>query len=195
MEIKVVLSAAATIIAIVSFVPYIRSMLQGKTHPHTFSWLIWTIVAYIAGFGQLAAGGGVGAWAVLTTAVLCSWVTQHAFRHGKITITKGDKINLAIALAAIPLWMITGDPMLSVMLAATTDLIAFWMTARKTYHLPYSENLTQHLMSIAKYALIILTLEQYNLTTLFYPALNGIAGIIFCSMVLFRRSKIAPPLA
>jgi len=193
MDIRVLLSGIATIIAVVSFVPYIRSMLRGKTKPHAFSWLIWSVVAYIAGAGQLAAGGGVGAVAVLVTAAICTWVTIHAFRNRAVTVTKGDRISLAVALAAIPIWVVTKDPLPAVMLVTIIDLLAFWMTMRKTYHQPHSENLTQYTMSIAKYALIILAVEQYNLTTLFYPVVQEVATIIFCVMVVTRRQQVALP--
>jgi len=38
--VKEFFSAIAIVLTFVAFIPYIRSILQGKTSPHTFSWII-----------------------------------------------------------------------------------------------------------------------------------------------------------
>jgi hypothetical protein len=70
MQIKIVISFIATVIAVVSYIPYIRDIHSGKTKPHGFSWLIWALLAYIAGFAQLSRGGGFGAMVALVTATI-----------------------------------------------------------------------------------------------------------------------------
>lgn len=74
MDFKVILGFVATGLAIISYVPYIREMLNGKTKPHTFSWLIWAIITYIAGAAQLAGGGGWGSMVAFTTGTISAWL-------------------------------------------------------------------------------------------------------------------------
>ena len=60
-EIKIIASVAASIIAVVAYLPYLIDMFRGKNKPHLYTWisifLITSIVAYI----QLIGGAGLGA--------------------------------------------------------------------------------------------------------------------------------------
>ncbi len=40
---KELLSACAILLTLIAFFPYIRSILQGKTRPHAFSWVTWSV--------------------------------------------------------------------------------------------------------------------------------------------------------
>jgi hypothetical protein len=193
MDFKVLLGFAATGLAIISYIPYIREMLNGKTKPHAFSWLIWTIITYIAGTAQLTGGGGWGSMVAFTTGTISAWIAYYSFRHRAITITKSDWVSLIIALGAIPLWLITKQPLFSVIIISIIDLVAFWITIRKTYNLPYSENLAQNFMSTAKHVLTIGAQQHFSWVTLLYPASLAVTTAGFCIMILVRRQQVAPP--
>ena len=53
------------ILFILSVVPYVRSILKGNTKPQRMTWLIWTVLVFIAFFSQLAKGA---TWSLLLTA-------------------------------------------------------------------------------------------------------------------------------
>ena len=52
-NIKLILSGLAIALTFVAFVPYIRSILQGVTKPHVFSWVIWGTTTVIVFFAQV----------------------------------------------------------------------------------------------------------------------------------------------
>lgn len=56
---KELLAAAAIALTFAMFVPYIRSIHQGRTKPHAFSWIIWSLGTLIVFFAQSAARGGL----------------------------------------------------------------------------------------------------------------------------------------
>jgi uncharacterized membrane protein HdeD (DUF308 family) len=68
---KVVLGYITLIIGVISYSFYFRNISRGKTRPEAFSWLIWSILAFITFFAQRAGNGGPGSWATLLTAVVC----------------------------------------------------------------------------------------------------------------------------
>ena len=193
MHLKVVLSVAATVLTIVSYVPYIRDMRRGRTKPHAFSWLIWTVVTYVTGAAQLAAGGGLGAMVAFTTGTIAAWIAYYSFRHRAVRIRTGDWVSLGIALGAIPVWLATKQPLLSVIIVSAIDLVAFWITIRKTYNLPYSENLTQNILATIKHALTLAAQGQYNPTTLLYPSSLTLMNGGFCLLLIARRRHVTPP--
>lgn len=193
MDFRVILGLVATGLAIISYVPYITEMRNGKTKPHAFSWLIWAIITYIAGAAQLNGGGGWGSMVAFTTGTISAWIAYYSFRHRAITITRSDWISLIVALGAIPLWLITKQPLLSVIIISIIDLVAFWITIRKTYNLPYSENLAQNFMSTAKHALTMGAQQQFSWVTLLYPASLAITTAGFTLMILVRRKQVGLP--
>ena len=70
MELKIFLGAIAALLALLSSFLYIRDIFRGNTKPHTYTWLIWSIVTTIAFFGQWVSGGGAGSWATGVAAVV-----------------------------------------------------------------------------------------------------------------------------
>lgn len=190
MDFKVILGFLATGLAVISYIPYIKEMLNGRTKPHAFSWLIWAVIAYVAGTAQLTSGGGWGSMVAFTTGTISAWIAYYSSRHKRVTYYKSDWISLSLALIAIPLWLITRQPLLSVILISVIDLVAFWITIRKTYRMPYSENLTQNFMSTAKHILTMGAQQHYSWTTLLYPASLAITTAAFCSMILIRRKQV-----
>ncbi len=61
MAYKELLGAAAIALTLYAFLPYIRSILQGRTRPHVFSWVIWGSTTFVVFLAQLADKGGAGA--------------------------------------------------------------------------------------------------------------------------------------
>lgn len=148
MDIKVVLSIIATGIAIISYIPYLKDTWSGKTKPHAFSWFIWALLGYIAGAAQLAGGGGIGAMIVLTTSTISLFISLYALKKlGMQFITKSDWAGFTIALLAIPLWIITKGPLLSVILVSLIDILGFWPTMRKAFNAPHDETMSTYLLS------------------------------------------------
>ncbi len=190
MELKLILSIVATSLAFAGYVPYIRDIKSGKSKPHVFSWLIWSLVAYIAGFAQLVEGGGVGSFPALVTATISLWISYTAYRDGSVRITRGDRLSLFAAIAAIPIWIITNEPLLSVVIVSIIDILAFWPTIRKSFSFPYQETMSSQIMSTAKHFLTIAALQNYNIVTVLFPATLAITNVIFVFELVIRRNQV-----
>lgn len=109
---KEAFSAVAFGLTFVLFVPYIRSILQGLTVPHVFSWIIWAFGTFVVFFAQLVGGAGVGAWPIGFSACITSYVAFLAYaRRDRTRITSLDWTLLALALLALPSWVATSDPL------------------------------------------------------------------------------------
>ena len=54
------LGFAATVIALISYVPYFRDIFVEKTKPHAFTWFIWGVLTVIAFVGQMSGHAGPG---------------------------------------------------------------------------------------------------------------------------------------
>jgi hypothetical protein len=171
-------------------VPYFRDLLNGKTRPHVFSWLIWGIVTSIIFALQISAGAGVGAYVTLAVAALSFAIFLLSLRNGNRDIKRLDVVFFVLALLSIPLWLIVKQPVLSIVLLSTIDMLGFLPTIRKSWNDPYSETLALYVITTFRHALSILGLFEYNIVTMLFPVTWVFANAGFAVLLIVRRKKL-----
>jgi hypothetical protein len=186
-SIKEALGVLAIILAVLNYLPYLFGSLTGRKQPHIFTWSLWLILTSVAFLAQLQSGGGIGAWATGTTAVIIFLITLSALRSGVKDIRLFDWLSLAGALASIPLWLITSDPFWSVILVSIIHSICFLPTFRKGYTNPKSQSSTAFLLTIGKYGCAIAALGSYSVETVLFPATIMTTSSLFVALLYLRR--------
>jgi len=190
--VKELLSAAAIVVTFAIFVPYIRSIRRGLTRPHVFSWVIWALGTFVVFLAQLAGSGGLGAWPIGVSGLITAYVAVLAYsKKSDTAVTRLDWAFLIVALAALPCWFLTSDPLWAVVILTGLDLAGFGPTFRSAYFRPHDERLGFYSLAAVRNLLSILALERYSLTTVLFPAAVGIACLAFVAMVAFRRKSLA----
>ncbi len=188
---KEVLGMIAVAITWIAFLPYIRSIQHGETKPHVFSWVIWGLSTFIVFLGQVADGGGAGAWAIGVSGIITTYVAWLAYqKKADVQITPTDWIFLALALSALPLWYIHDDPLWTVVILTGIDALGFGSTFRKSYHKPFDEQLGFYVLMTTRNAISIAALTHYSVTTVIFPALTGFLSLLFILMLLVRRKQV-----
>jgi hypothetical protein len=84
---KELLAAAAIFLTVAMYVPYVRSIRAGRTKPHVFSWITWTLGAFVVFVAQLAGHGGAGAWPIGVSGLVTAYIAVLAYRHRTDTST------------------------------------------------------------------------------------------------------------
>ncbi len=185
-----IIAFVAVIIGIYAFYPYLRDIFRGKTRPHIFTWGVWGLLMAIGFFAQLSENAGPGAWVTGVFAVLNFIIVILALKYGEKNITRSDWVMLSVALLAIPLWMLTDNPLWSVILISVIDVVAFVPTFRKSWFKPHEETLETFALVSLSFFMSFWALEILNLITTLYPAtLLGI-NIIFIALSLIRRRQL-----
>ena len=188
MPIHELFSALAIALTFIAFYPYIRSVKSGKVKPHVFSWIIWGVTTLIVFIAQLEDGAGVGAWPIGLSAIITLYVAYLAYlKRSDISITSTDWVFFISAILSIPLWYITQNPLWSVILLTSIDIIGFAPTIRKAYLKPHEEQLTFFFIMAVRNGFSIIALENYSVTTIIFPAAIAIACCIFITVVIWRR--------
>ncbi|NNF97422.1 MAG: hypothetical protein HKM94_10895 [Halobacteria archaeon] len=188
---KELLSAVAIVLTLIAFLPYIRSILQGKTKPHVFSWLIWGSTTFVVFLAQLADKGGAGAWPIGVSGIITTYVAFLAYiKKSDSTITRTDWLFFTLAMTSLPLWYLTSDPLWAVVILTTVDVLGFGPTFRKAYFLPFEEQLKFFVIMATRNLISIVALEHYSLTTVLFPAVTGAACLMFILMVVYRRRML-----
>lgn len=187
---KNLLSTLAIVLTIIAFIPYIRSILQGKTKPHVFSWVIWGCTTFIVCLAQLADNGGAGAWPIGVSGIITLYVAILAtIKNSDITITRIDWLFFILAMTSLPLWYFTSHPLWAVVILTTADALGFGPTFRKAYFHPFEEQLMFFVIMTIRNLISIAALEHYSPTTVLFPAVIAVTCLLFILMVVYRRKR------
>ena len=182
-----VLGALPIVIGLFSFVLYARGILSGKTKPHVFTWLVWTVLTGIAFAAQVTEHAGAGAWFTGYSSVMCFVTFLLAYWKGEKRITKFDWGSLIVAGIALLLWSVTHDPIGAVILVTLTDACGYLPTFRKSFVRPYEESAVMFSIGILQYALAISALQTKNFATAFYPIVCLLMNAALVGMIVVRR--------
>ena len=189
---KEILSAVAIVLTLIAFFPYIRSIIQGTVKPHVFSWVIWGTTTFVIFLAQLEDNGGVGAWPIGVSGSITIFIAILAYvKRADITITKTDWLFFIVAMSSLPFWYVTSDPLWTVVILTTVDVLGFGPTIRKAYAEPHSESLLFFALFTTRNLIVIMALENYSVTTVLFPAAVAIAGILLMTMLTYRRRALA----
>ena len=185
---KPLLGAIGIGLTFFAYLPYIRSIVQGKTRPHVFSWVIWGTSTCIVFLAQLTDKGGAGAWVIGVSGIISIYVAILAYlKRSDSTITRIDWLFFILAMTSLPLWYLTSDPLWAVVLLTTVDVLGFGPTFRRAYIHPFEEQLMFYVVMALRNLVVLSALENYSLTTVLFPATIAVACLIFSLMVVYRR--------
>jgi hypothetical protein len=180
-----------TAVSLLAAIPYALAIYRRTVRPHLFTWLVWSVVTAIAAAGQFVAGAGPSAWCTAAIAVTCFLTLVASIFRGERGWTGLDWVFLGAALSAIPLWMLTDDPTISICVVTLIELAGLGPTVRKTIRDPWSESLAYFALCVFKYALALLALSTWSVAVAFYPVVNVIASIGICVVMLVRRQALS----
>lgn len=173
----------------VVFIPYYVSTFKKVTKPHFFSWLTWGILTGIGFILSLKAGGGGGSWIFAFQSILNLGVAACALAKGEKNIVFIDWIFFGGAIFTIFVYLFTKNAVLSVILAATIDMLGFLPTFRKSYSKPYNEPAFIYFFWSISFLFSIGALETYSFVTLFYPLAVAVACMTLVLFLLIRRKS------
>ena len=186
-----IIGTITVIMGIGLHVPYLRDAITRRIKPHPFTWIIWTLLTAIVFFAQLSDGAGPGAWTNGTVALLCVFIVAASLRNGFHDIKRSDVILFVTGLLTIPLWVLTDDPLYSVITISIIDTIAFLPTFRKSYHKPNEEALYLYGLNFIRHGLSIVALAHYSVVTALFPAVLVFNNLALALFLIWRRRMIA----
>ena len=187
---KEAIAVIAVILTLIGYSQYIRTMVQGITTPHMFSWLIWASLTAIAFFAQISDNAGPGAWITGLSAAISFFIFFYAFFKGQRDITKSDCITFITACSAIPVWLITENPFWSVIMITIIDALGFYPTFRKSWNKPHEENLFHYFTAGLKFVLAVIAIDHYSVVTTLYPLSLVVMNFLFLTLVIIRRARL-----
>ena len=188
---KLVVGILGGILMVIGYIPYLKDILAGKTKPHLYTWIIWTITWGTALVALLYAGGKFGSIVMITGMILVLWVLGLCFKHGTKNITRSDTVTLIFALLAVVAWWQLRDPTISVIMVTAIDGLGYIPTLRKTYQEPNSETMSFWFIMAAVTFISIVANAEYNFLTVFYLGVVTLANITVAMTIVLRRKALS----
>ena len=187
---KIIISIIAVLLSFIGYGVYIRDILKGKTKPHTFTFLIWSIAASTTWALQVYGGGGVGSWANLSVSLICIFIFFLCLKYGERHITAADIVFLCLALLALALWIVVKQPVWSAILLAFVNVVGFFPTVRKSWNKPREETLFTWKLAALRQGLSMFALQRFNVLTVLYPASSLLCNGFFSILLIVRRKQL-----
>jgi hypothetical protein len=185
---KDALGIAGIILGIIGFGQYFLSILQNKTKPHVFTWIIWSIAVMSVFFAQFFNGGGIGSWSTGVSGLTMIAISLLCFyKKYKLDIKKVDFVFLFLSVFAIFFWRFTSNALYAVIILTIVDLLGYFPTIRKAFYKPYEENMFPFVFSTLRNISSMLSVDTYSLITILFQVAVSIANIITIIIVLVRR--------
>lgn len=171
----------AGILALAGYIPYIISILQGKTQPNRATWFIWTIIGGLLAFSYIAEGDQHSIWlplgyffGPLITAIL-------SLRYGYATWTKLDTFCIVAAIISIVPWVLSDNATFTLIINVFIDSIGAIPTLVKTYKEPETEDFTAWLIFFIANTMQLFAISTWSLPAIYPIYLFFLAG----AMVMF----------
>lgn len=132
---------AAGITSLVSSIPYIWSIFKGRTKPSGASWWTWSLLTWIT---VLSSWFGGAPWQILVLPLwLClnqTFVAVLSLKRGDNNWDKLNKFCVAGACLGVGLWLITGQPLIALVISITADFLASVPNFRHVWKSPKQED-------------------------------------------------------
>lgn len=182
-----IIGGLSVVIGFVGEVFYLWQIYRGRIKPHLFSWIIWVIILSVDFAAQYVEKSGPGTWALATSITACLFVIIAACYRGEKYITKGDWAAFIMALLAIPVWLMTDNPLWAVIMITGIEVVSIYPTFRKSWIKPVEEGVFLFSTGAAQFLLSIFAQENITWTTALYPASVVVVNMSLVCMLLYRR--------
>lgn len=184
MEFKQSAGLIAGMMAATAYVPYIRSIIRGRSRPSPVSWFIWAILSALIFATHWAAGGRSTAWLPGVHCLFTSLVFTLACGQGVRGTSRLDLVCLLAALSGIVAWGAASAPVAALLLFLLADLLASVPTLNKSVLTPFTEDALAWTITFGACAVNLLAVGSWADVEAIYPlyffAVNGlIAGSLW----------------
>jgi hypothetical protein len=184
-------AAVAILVSLIRYGTYLWSIHKGETRPHVFSWFNWGTVTGIGAYAQFALNGGASVWVLVVVSFTCYFIAFLALFIGEKNITKTDWYSFIGALIAIPVWVLTDNPFMALVVIVIIDVLTYYPTIRKSWNDPWGEPPVSYFWAGLRYFIMLFAVENPSIETLMYPFFLMATDWGFAVYVLWRRRVLS----
>jgi hypothetical protein len=176
------------VLAVVSTVPYVVDILNGRVRPERATWLIWTVLASISLAGQAAEGATDSLWFAGLDAVCTLTILVLSLRHGVGSPGLRDTTALIVAGLGLLAWYCTNDAVAALLVTIAVDAVGAALTVWKTWEQPWTETYAMWAMVGVASLMSAVSVGRWNLALLMFPVyLCAVNAVMVATVFAGRR--------
>ena len=186
----------SAVLSILAYLPYMRDIVRGNSHPQRASWLIWSLLSTLAFAAQYAEGATTSLWFAGAQVVGTVTIFLMSISHGKgPMLSRPDERVLWLAIIGLVIWYFTETAAYTLALTITISLLGGALTLVKAFCRPASETLMKWGTSGLAACCAIMAVGSADWMLLAYPlyifTLNGmVVCAILCGRVAESRAVV-----
>ena len=177
-----------TLIGAAGSVVYVIDTLKGKVKPNRVSFLLWSIVPFIAFFAQIRQGVGLEALMTFSAGFLPLTVFIASFvnKQAEWKVTRFDLLCGILSVAGLVLWMITKVGNVAIFFSIVADGLAAIPTIVKAYRYPDTEIAWPWIATVAGVILTLLTISTITFANSGFIIYILVVNTLIFTFVQFR---------
>lgn len=176
----------AGVVSLAAFIPYIISILRGKTRPNRASWWIWTVVGIMLASSYSASGAKDTIWVAISYIIGPLITALLAIKFGEGGWTRFDRACIACAVMSGVLWFVFDSPMVALSINIVIDAAGALPTIKKTYKEPEGEDRVAWALFFIGNTINLFAVGTWNFAIAIYPIYLFIGSGIIAFQVFFR---------
>ena len=177
-----------------AYAPYAFDILRGQTHPQRASWFIWSVLASISLFAQIAEGATQSLWFAAVQTGGTVFIFLLGLRRGVGGLANmADALVLVGAAFGLVLWMYTDNAAYALLISIAISLLGGAVTVLKAYRAPETETMATWAACFCASICAMLAVGALDWMLLAYPLyLFTLNGAIMAAIWLGRRRVALP---
>ncbi len=187
------LGILGAVIAGISGIYYIYTILKGYTKPHRVTWFGWSLATILGAWAAFSAGAGGGALVPATYAVVLSIIFLLSLvpKYGKPGGDRMDYVIAAVATGGILLWQVADLPIAAATtIAILSDMWFSWLTVRESWRQPETEAIGPWLAGSLACALGVAALDSFAYAAAAFPVYILLVNLAIVSVLAVRKTSI-----
>lgn len=166
---RAVIGIVAGFIGLLGFVPYLVTIVQGKTRPNRASWWIWGILGLILGISYYSSGATNTMW-VPACYAFCQLITAIlSLKYGEGGWNRLDRLCLLGVGVSLILWWWFNSPVVALLFNLVIDCFGALPTIKKSYYEPENENALSWIIFLTANTLNLFALDHWSVELSAYP--------------------------
>jgi hypothetical protein len=177
-----------TLIGAAGAVVYLINTVKGKVKPNRVTFLLWSIVPFIAFFAQINQGVGLEALMTFSTGFLPLTVFLASFVNKQAVwkLTRFDLLCGILSLVGLVLWMITKVGNVAIFFSIVADALAAVPTVVKAYKYPDTEIAWPWIATVFGVILTLLTISSFTFANCGFILYILVVNTLIFVLVQFR---------
>ena len=163
------LNLLSGLLTLIANIPYIISILKGKTKPNRATWWIWCGVDLILAFTYQETGATAALGLAYGSLLGVLIIAVLSLRYGVQGMTTLDYVCLLSAIGTAVLWLTTSSPFLPHFLIVCIDFFGWLPTFQKTLNDPGSEEPLAWMLWVCGAFVALLNIDLFTFWNMFFP--------------------------